>query len=349
MFIRIVFIFFVNLNCMLFAYDYDFDINNVESIPLEKKISQMLLVGFSGSEFSEELISYIKTYNIGGVVYFNKSFSRLKKTNILSYKQIIDLNKDIQNNSSIPSFIGIADDVSLPSNLEMDLNYSFSYLFSDKINDIYDESLKIAKKLKHLGFNLDINNNISNSIVDYSVFYKNISKYLNAYKEVQIMKSINYTYSIHNTKPSSSFTDISQYELLEEEAKINFFHKNIINSIILPNAINNNIDSKYPASLSTDFINKLKTTLEYQGLIITSDLKNRSMSLNYSLDEALIMAINSGSNIIFYSNNVGKYNAEFVKNAISIIKQNVINGNIDIQKINDSYIKILQIKKQLKI
>ena len=73
----------------------------ISEMTLKEKIGQVLVCGFQGTEYSEELKTLIEEYKLGNVILFTR--------NIKDVKQLHDLNMKIHNeiikNSGVMPFI----------------------------------------------------------------------------------------------------------------------------------------------------------------------------------------------------------------------------------------------------
>jgi beta-N-acetylhexosaminidase len=112
--------------------------------------------------------------------------------------------------------------------------------------------------------------------------------------------------------------------------------------------MNTNIDKTYPASLSKIFLTDiLRNKLGFDGVIFSDDFKMKAIEAQWSLEETLVQAINSGTDVLIYSNNLGEYNPKFVSEAVALIKKNIENGKISEDRINESYLRIMKLKKEM--
>ena len=88
--------------------------------------------------------------------------------------------------------------------------------------------------------------------------------------------------------------------------------------------------------------------LNYKGLIFIDDIQNSAIMSNYTLENTLKEAILAGVNVIIIGNNLN-YQEDIAKNSVEIIFGLVKNGIISESLIDNSYNKIIEIKKSLKI
>ncbi|WP_263331162.1 glycoside hydrolase family 3 N-terminal domain-containing protein [Paraclostridium sp. AKS73] len=75
-------------------------IDKINEMTLDEKIGQMVLSGFDGTDFNDELNTLINDLKVGGIILFSR--------NIENSKQLKKLNLDIEEaNKNIPLFISI--------------------------------------------------------------------------------------------------------------------------------------------------------------------------------------------------------------------------------------------------
>ena len=122
------------------------------------------------------------------------------------------------------------------------------------------------------------------------------------------------------------------------------------NMVMTAHIINKNIDPKYPATLSSLFIqNILREKLGFDGVIVSDDMQMGAITEHYGFDDAIIRAINAGCDLLIISNNGKIYDEKAVYNARDIIFQAVKQGKISRERITESYSRILILKKQFDI
>ena len=75
---------------------------DVNSLTLEEKIGQMLMVGIDGNKITQRTINQIQNYKIGGVILYKKNFNTyIEMVNLI--KNLKELNKE----NKIPLFIAV--------------------------------------------------------------------------------------------------------------------------------------------------------------------------------------------------------------------------------------------------
>ena len=136
-------------------------------------------------------------------------------------------------------------------------------------------------------------------------------------------------------------------EELEKDDMIPFEEaiKNGTDGIMVGHLIIKDVDKKDPASLSKKIINKyLVEKYNYKGLILTDDIKMFAIRLRYTMKRATYKAIEAGNDIILMG-----LSARKVKSIMKYIIKKVRQGKISEERINQSVIKILNIKEKYDI
>lgn len=354
-------------------YGKDFDeslITNYKNVPLDIKIGQMLMLGFSGDTINQELANYIQKYHIGGVTLFNKPLAKGKTSNIISKQQVKQLNANMQKLADIKLFISVDQEGGKVARLNKSNGFQqyqspASLGATDSASAVYNESAKIAKDLQDSGFNMnfapaiDVNINPSNPIIgavdrSFSNDPNKVILYGNAYIKGQhkygIITSLKH-FPGHGSSTKDShlgLVDITNtYKPQEMLPFKEIIQYNYQDTVMVAHLMDSKIDSQYPASLSKKFItNILREQLKFNGVVISDDLKMGAIEKYYGLDEAVTSFINAGGDIIAYSNNLGTYKKNIADKIVAIIKKNIKNGKISMDRIDESYIRIMKLKKE---
>lgn len=333
----------------------------VEKLGIEQKIGQMLIIALEEKEITEKTIDIIQKYNIGGIILYRKNYN--------TYEEMLDLInklKEINKVNEIPLFISIDQEGGrvnrMPSEI---LNLESANKISKKgdITLVKESANIIGEMLIKTGINmnyspvLDIKNFKENHAIGDRCYGENkedVSKY-----GIEFMKELSKIgvlpvekhFPGHGATRQDSHVMLpivtkSKIELKNEHMEpFNYAIQNGAEAIMIGHILAKDIDKKYPASLSKRTIQEyLVKKLNFQGLIITDDLKMLAIRLRYSLKRAVILAINSGNNMIMIG---AKYKK--VEKIIKKISKKVQKGKIDIDKINQSVQSIISIKKKYNV
>jgi beta-N-acetylhexosaminidase len=141
------------------------------------------------------------------------------------------------------------------------------------------------------------------------------------------------------------------YQAKELDPYIELQKEQLLTAVMTAHIINKNIDEKYPATLSYNFIQKiLREQIGFTGVVISDDMQMNAIVDNFGTKEAIINAINAGCDIILLSNNgSAKYNENLLYESFDIIYNAVKEGKIKKERIEESYKRIYELKKKFGI
>ena len=146
--------------------------DKINSMTLDEKIGQMIITGFNGSEYNDDMDRLINEYKVGGVILFAR--------NIEDSNQMIELTRALQeNNNNIPLFISIDEEGGRVSRLPDDIEKfpaAFDIGLINNDQTAYENGKEIGYTLKRLGINLDyapvldIYSNLNNTVIGDRAF-----------------------------------------------------------------------------------------------------------------------------------------------------------------------------------
>lgn len=341
-----------------------FSVNLTPQTDLYHKISQMIMVGFSGKTLTDSvIINDLQIRGVGSVILFGG--------NIESPTQLNQLTTQLHSNSSQPLFIAIDQEGGRIARLRETNGYSTTYtayqigtIFNDE-NITRNWAAQMAGWLSDAKINLnlapvaDVNVNPESPAIGYldrsfsripDTVFNHCLWFIDEFHQRNILTSLKH-FPGHGSAATDShlgFTDITNTwadsELIPYRRLIQNGYDDFIMSGHLYNA---QIDSVYPASLSHKTLTTLlRDSLGFDGLIITDGMFMGAISNNYTFDEAVELAINAGNDILLYTTN--KLNGKsLVDSVVGIVMNKISQGKITEQRINDSFNRIIQKKQKI--
>jgi beta-N-acetylhexosaminidase len=144
------------------------------------------------------------------------------------------------------------------------------------------------------------------------------------------------------------FTDVtstwSDSELIPYQELISGGYNGMV---MTAHIFNSNWDENHPASLSENVIqNLLRDSLGFNGVVLSDEMFMSSISQNYNFEEAVVLAVNAGNDILLFNKN--EYNGNsLVAEVVNIIKQKINEGVILENDINQAYARITELKNLL--
>ncbi len=335
---------------------------------LERKIAQMLMIGFYGDDLSgnPEFIETLIRYNPGGVILYNRP-GHPGSGNITSREQLRHLTSTLQQYSSTPLFIAVDQEGGNVSRLKPEHGFckTVTARFIGEIN-LEEETARwaetIALDLAKSGINLnlapviDLNfYNLSPAIGKYDRCFSDAPTIVTKHAEIfcRIMaKHKIYSCLKHFPGHGSAKTDThlatsdisSTWKPEELEPYRQLITRNAADLIMVCHVHNHKLDELYPASLSKSFITGLlRQELGWQGVVITDDLQMKAVADYYFINDMLSMAILAGNDLLLFGNSKLTDHIDIAQ-LVKIIKKLVISGEIPESIINRAYEKICRLK-----
>ncbi len=330
---------------------------NIKELSLEEKIGQMFIVSLEGKE-QEEISKVIKKLKIGGIIIYKKNYN--------NYEQMLGLInniKEINAENKIPITISIDQEGGRVNRMPpeiLNLKSATKFANTKDIELVKNTGKIIGKMLKEMGISmnyapiLDIKRfEEKHAIGDrcYGENKEDVEKY-----GIEVMKQLqeNNVISVIKHFPGHGLTKKDSHfripkikekiEVLEKEDMEPFevAIKNGADAIMVGHLIIKDVDRKYPASLSKKVIQKyLVEKYNYNGLIITDDMKMMAIRLHYNMKKAVKRAILAGDDIVMIGLSYKK-----VDKIIKYIIRQIKKGKISEERINKSVEKILKMKEK---
>lgn len=322
------------------------------SMTLDEKIGQLFMVDAYPklSKSHEKDIAYlINKYHVGGIIFFQGGPVRLAQMN--NYFQSI---------SKTPIMTAIDGEWGLGMRLDSTIDYPHQVMLG-AIEDeslIYDMGLEISRQCKRIGINInfapvvDIYNNPANPVISVRSFGEeknNVTRksfaYMIGMQDNNVLATAKH-FPGHGDTQTDSHKDLPVINLTRARLdSVELFpFKELIYSgiggimmghLYIP-SIENTVN--LPSSLSYKFITEiLKEELKFKGLVFTDALGMDAISKNFESGEVELKAFMAGVDIFLM--------AEDVASGFNLIKENIENGTISIEMLDEKVKKILRAKQ----
>jgi beta-N-acetylhexosaminidase len=334
---------------------------------LDLKIGQMILIGFPGTTVDPNVLEEVRQGKVGSIIIFEKnipptnSFVALKKI-IWTYQQA----------APIPLFIGIDQEGGRVNRLKDKYGFPKSITAAAMAKSPTLDSVRFygeatASTLAGLGINInfgpvvDLASNPNNPIIakygrafsanedSVTLFAKEFIKQHHRYGVLTSLKH----FPGHGSSKDDTHLGIADVTNTWEERELKPY-KSLIDSgyadaIMTSHIVNKKLDKQgNPGTLSGEILDGiLRKQLKFSGVIFTDDMQMHAITKHYGLEEAIKLAINGGVDIMTFSNNIQGSDERTVDKVHSIIKQMVSHGTISRERIDESYNRIMKLKKRL--
>ncbi len=339
---------------------------------LDEMIGQMLMVGFYGMEAGPDtrIAKEIKQYNPGGIILFDYNPETKKRDrNIKNKEQLLKLISQLNDASTSPLFVAVDQEGGFVSRLKE--QYGFTKPRSAEVIGKIDNpdstrawSSLIAKDLASVGFNLnfapvvDVAVNPECPVIaklhrslasDPQKVLEHASMFIYEHHNHNILTAVKH-FPGHGSSLADShdgFTDITdtwtESELIPYKGLIAV---NMLDMVMTGHLYNAKIDSLYPATMSHKTItNLLREELSWNGVVVSDGLYMKAIHKNYEWEEVIEKSINAGVDILLFAS--PKSDEKIMGHAFGIIKSLVEEGKISKERIQESYNRIMELKKRI--
>ena len=320
---------------------------DIKNLSMEEKIAQMFIAGLKNKK-RNQIKQIIKKQKVGGVVLYRNNYH--------DYSEMLELvnfiKKENQSNE-VPIFISIDQEGGrvnrMPDEI-LKIRNATKLASTNSIELVRESGKIIGKILKETGISLnyapvlDINRYKENRSIGDRCFgedVENVIKYgievMKAEQEEGIIASVKHFpgHGMVNKDSHNFVIETNQKkEQIEKEDMLPFIEaiKEGADSILVGHILIKDIDKKYPASLSKKIINGyLIEKYNFKGLIVTDDIKMKSIGLRYNYKKAVYKAIEAGNDMIM----IGLSHRKIMK-AIRYINKLVKKGKISRERIDQS-------------
>lgn len=349
-----------------------------ETLTLEQKIGQLLIVGFQGTVSHDRGVQKIqddiRLSRIGGVIPYGY--------NIVDPAQITILNRlcltAAEEVGLLPAFITVDQEGGNVQRLSQEKGFkgfpSPESIIKKDREDIKSLYRDMARELKEHAFNWDFAPSVDMDPIGYKspilgelgrVYGENTDSVVtyaglmvDVFHEEGMLNCIKHFPGHGSAKKDShkGFVDVT--EVWREEEMQPFFQlikKGKVDAIMTAHIFNAHLDQDYPATLSKKTLQKLREA-GYTGIIISDDLHMSAIQEKFGFEEAAIKALQAGNDMVIYSNN--KMAAASIKDFepdpelpekfIDVIVKAIERGDLSEKEIDASFHRVVALKKRLK-
>lgn len=339
------------------------------SMTLEEKIAQMFIItpealtGVSPvTETGDITKSSFEQYPVGGLIYFQGNLISREQT----VRMLGEIQKISEERTGLPVFLAVDEEGGMVSRLYgrgiTDIPYiedMYTIGASGDPEQAYNAGSTIGTYLKNLGFNVDfapvadVFSNLSNTVIgnrsfgnDAELVSEMVGMAVKGLQDTGIRATLKHFPGHGDTAEDSHSGYASSYKSLEQLEMCEFlpFRSGMqagadfimAGHISLPNILGD----QTPASLSYKMLTEiLRDKFGFDGIIITDALNMGAITNYYSSGEAAVSAVEAGADILLMPENF--------EDAYNGMLNAVYDGRISEERINESVIRILMVKKKI--
>src|SRR2546421_9624623 len=341
--------------------DSDLAMKIVQSMSLDQKLGQMVIVEFYGSTLNSDLNQMIQGNRVSGVLIENKN------GNAQTRSQLVSLNQAIQKAAGIPLFISTDFEGGYVNELRLITGERTSEQTIGATGDpnvAYNAGHSAAADVAALGLNVNfmpidaVLPNPNNPALPMRAFgsdptlVTNMGRaYLKGLTDGCIVGCLKHFPGLgsgsidpHKSLPSMnrSLATLNAVDLVPYRILIN---EGVVPMVMVTHILNPQLDPKLPTSLSPNVVTGiLRKQLNFNGVIISDTLWMGGISNTYNLAQAAVLAVRAGTDLL-----LGPRGLADAQNMIYGLHQAVMSGQISQTQIDASVARILEMKLHYKI
>lgn len=336
----------------------------LDSLTIEEKIGQLMVVGFPEGASDSDLMDYIDRYKVGGFILFGRNFTDFGTLYSLTEK----LKKWNAEKNPLPLFICIDEEGGTVSRLSKEATKFPDAQTIGKISNV-ELTCKtgevIGEELKAAGINvdfapvLDIVSSPENKLLikrSYGSTPEIVSKHGNAFIKGIQSKGVIATAKHFPGHGSTNIDSHGKLPTIDIEKDI-FYSRELIP---FKNSIDNGLDaimvghlsypkldpSNLPATMSDYFLTDLlRKELNFQGIAFSDDIEMSGYSNGQSnLKESVLTSFNAGLDVFLIA-----HSKEVQDKVLDTLTKGIAEGSISEERLNESVLRIIKIKLKYKL
>lgn len=358
----------------------------LDEMSLTDKIEQMMIISLRYSEYendssyipmsglSEQAAEHLKSHHYGGIILFGGNIESCEQT----VRLINDMKTAHREGSSIPLLIAADQEGGAVRRLTYGTfhcgNMALAAIGDPKT--VRDSASLMASELQAVGINTnfapdaDVNSNPRNPVIGVRSFSDDpklvtslASAYIKGMQDENIISCIKH-FPGHGDTDIDSHTGLPRVDATYEELKQTHLlpfarlcsEADMIMSahIQFPSIDDTEYTARdgstvyLPATLSEKIITGiLRNDLGYDGVVCSDAMAMDAIQKYYDHDEALVMAINAGVDILLIPVNEDCPPDEYLAaldHAVNMLAEKVTDGTIPMERIDESVLRILKLK-----
>lgn len=285
------------------------------SLPLEKKVGQIIHVGLYGKTASSSFEDVIKRYHPGGVILFGANIGRSAEVKKLN----ADLQKMSLTHTGIPLLISIDQEGGRVIRVREGVTDFPGMMALGQSGDLrlaYVTGFVTARELRYLGFNflfapvLDVNSNPDNPVIntrspgsDPALVSDIGTAYMLGVIDARSVPTIKHFPGHGDTNTDSHYAlpVVRRTEAQLNEVELPPFKKAIdagAPAVMVAHILFEQLDSENPSTLSPAIVDGLlRKKLGFKGIVITDAMEMKAVADRYPMGEAALKAVKAGVDI----------------------------------------------------
>ncbi|MBR1804055.1 MAG: hypothetical protein IJ775_04015 [Muribaculaceae bacterium] len=343
---------------------------------LRRYAAQMLMVGFRGDQVNDtcDAARYVRDLKVGAIILFDVDLTgnaTIGSRNVTSKQQLMRLTRQLHRWADYPLLIALDQEGGRVARLKP--QYGFQPTVSaeqlgraDNEDTTRFYARRIATEMAQVGVNVnlapvvDVLNPVSPGLGklhrcfsrEPDAIARHAGWFIDEHHRQHVLCTLKH-FPGHGSATGDShwgFVDVT--DTWNERELVPF--KSLIDSgkadmIMTAHILNRNLDPELPATLSHRVLTELlREQMGFEGVVVTDDLYMQGIIDNYSVENAIVMAINAGADMLCVGNNISTgFEAGRPQRLVELIVQAVKDGRIPFARLLQSHDRIARLHSRL--
>jgi beta-N-acetylhexosaminidase len=333
---------------------------------LEIKIGQMILIGFPQAQVDSAVLNDIRLGRVGSIIIFETNIPPKN-----SYHALKKITWTYQKAATIPLFISIDQEGGKVNRLKEKYGFprsvSASKLGKYPLDSIRFYGETTAATLAGLGINVnfapvvDLGSNPDNPVIaklerSFSANPDSValfaSEFIRQHRKLGVVTALKH-FPGHGSSKSDTHLGLTDVTNTWNESELIPYQKLIdggeIDAIMTAHIVNKKLDERgLPGTLSKKItVDLLRNKMHYNGVVFSDAMEMHAIAKNYSVEKAILLAIDAGVDILTFSHEIEGISGRTTDKVHEIIRKLVEDGSITSERIDQSFDRIMLLKKRL--
>lgn len=334
---------------------------------LEIKIGQMILIGMPKAEVDSSVLHEVASGKAGSIILFEKN---IPKTN--SYAGLKKMIWTYQKAAPLPLFVTIDQEGGKVNRLKEKYGFprSITATASGKaktLDSVRFYAGSTATTLAGLGINVnfapcvDVAVNPDNTVIvkverSFSANEDTVTmmarEYVREHRKAGVITSLKH-FPGHGSSKEDTHFGVADVTTTWTERELRPYQSLLgsgdVDAVMTSHIVNKNLAKEgLPGTLSKEIIDGvLRRKLGFSGVVFSDDMQMHAITKQYGMEESIRLAINAGVDILCFSNNIQGSEQRTVDKVHATIRSFVESGQISRARIDESFARIMKLKKQL--
>ena len=355
-------------------------VNATEALPndsvLRRYAARMLMVGFKGDQVDDDsdAARYVRDLKVGAIILFDIDLTgsaTIGSRNVTSKERLMRMTKQLHDWADYPLLIALDQEGGRVARLKP--QYGYRPTVSAKRLGLIDSedttrhyARLIAEEVAQSGVNVnlapvvDILNPEGTGLGkidrcfsdDPAAIVRHATWFIDEHHNQGVLCTLKH-FPGHGSAVNDShwgFVDVTNtWHSSELEPFKALIDNGCADLIMTAHIVNRQLDPELPATLSHKVLTELlRDSLGFKGVLVTDDMYMQGIIDNYSVENAIIMAINAGADMLCVGNNISTgFEANRPQRLVELIVQAVKDGKIPLSRIVESNERIARLQAKL--